>query len=441
MADAAPAAGSDLLLEVIEDCQTPDDDSLVLELFARVHSPRMRFLEQRNRRVRRRGSGTDMLERFRHLTADLMAIADEHLRQDARRSDLYGRYRRLRQAIEPHQQDRDPDPLVDAARNLLDIQIQDNPEAAAAQIQAWEKSRWPILRRLALYGHTARSDTTQDTKLTVLIESPDLLVDHELHHEAMSLIAATLPAASPSVVDQLIAAVRDHETSDTIRLNKLGWIARHATGSQTAQAAFDAEQAAHPDLRMFGHPDFLHWIGSHRLQRNSRLLPGRLAGPGCAHARRPGGGSRSSCRALRRPGPRLASQPQVVRRARLCSGGDRRRPSKRACRYSKRLSHTNLHAWTPWRQSQPRRSYVSTRQSDKTTRYESPRTSAGCAFASGAPPRTAGPSPAQAHQNATGHKQRGTPVRGCLPDCSCRQSSRDNREPAPTTPCCGLATL
>ena len=60
MADAAPAAGSDLLLEVIEDCQTPDDDSLVLELFARVHSPRMRSLEQRNRRVHHREPGADI---------------------------------------------------------------------------------------------------------------------------------------------------------------------------------------------------------------------------------------------------------------------------------------------------------------------------------------------------------------------------------------------
>ncbi len=260
MADAAPAAGSGPLLEVIEDCQTPHDDSLVLELFARVHSPRMRSPEQRSPRVRHREPGTDTLERFRHLAADLMAIADQRLRQDARRIGLFGTYRRTRQAIEPHPQDRDPDPLVDAARDLLDIQIQDQPEAAAEQIRAWEKSRCAILQRLALYGLTTRSDITPDAKLAVLVECPDLLVDRELHHEAMSIIAAALPAASESVVDQLVAVVREHETSDSIRFNKLGWIAHHAAGSRTAQTAFDDEQAAHPDWQVSDHPDFLRWM-------------------------------------------------------------------------------------------------------------------------------------------------------------------------------------
>ena len=237
MADAAPAAGSDRLLEVIEDCQTPDDDSLVLELFARVHSPRMRDPEQRNPRFRDQEPGTDMLERFRHLAADLMAITDQRLRQDARRNDHFGTYRRSRPAIEPHPQNDvigNADPLIDAARDLLDIQIQDAPEASAAQIRAWEKSRWAILQRLALYGHTVRGDITQDAKLAVLVEYPDLVVDRELHHEAMSLIAAALPVASPPVVDQLVVAVRDHETSDRIRFHKLAWIAHHAAGSPTA---------------------------------------------------------------------------------------------------------------------------------------------------------------------------------------------------------------
>ena len=166
----------------------------------------------------------------------------------------------MRQAIEPHSQDNDPDPLVDAARDLLDIQIQDQPDAAAEQIQAWEKSRWTILQRLALYGHTTRRDITPDAKLAVLVECPNWFVDRELHHEAMSLIAAALPDASPSLVDQLVAAVRALETSDSIRSDKLGWIARHAAGSRTAQAAFAAERTAHPDWQVSDHPDFLHWI-------------------------------------------------------------------------------------------------------------------------------------------------------------------------------------
>ena len=264
MADAAPAAGSDLLSGVFEDCRTPDDDSLVLELFARLHSPRMRDPEQRNLRVSCLEPVTDMLEGFRHLAGDFMSIADQRLRQDARRDGLFCKPRRRpRRAIEPHPQDdqfSDPDPLLDAARDLLDILIQDQSQAAGAQIRAWETSRWTILQRLALYGHTVRGDITSDERLAVLVECPSLLVDRALHHEAMSLIAAALPGASPSVVDELVATVCANEDSDRIRFNKLGWIARHAPDSQTAQEAFHTERSTHPDWQVGEHADFLGWV-------------------------------------------------------------------------------------------------------------------------------------------------------------------------------------
>ena len=158
---------------------------------------------------------------------------------------------------------------VSDARNRYKIRDTRNQDRLASlQVKAHdrvfgthrEKSRWAILQRLALYGHTVRGDITQDAKLAVLVECPDLVVDRELHHEAMSLIAAALPAASPPVVDQLVVAVRDHETSDRIRFHKLAWIAHHAAGSPTAKAAFDAEQASHPDWRVSEHPDFLQWV-------------------------------------------------------------------------------------------------------------------------------------------------------------------------------------
>ena len=41
-ADAAPGSGAHLLLGVIDKCQPDVDDSLVLEVFSRLHSPRIR---------------------------------------------------------------------------------------------------------------------------------------------------------------------------------------------------------------------------------------------------------------------------------------------------------------------------------------------------------------------------------------------------------------
>ena len=259
-ADAAPGSGAHLLVGVIDKCQPDVDDSLVLEVFSRLHSPRIRDTSRgRFSPFDREFLSSDLRHRFRHLASDLMVIADHRLQQDARRNDINAQQSRFRQAIESHPQN---DPLVDAARDLLDILRQDRPEEAASQIRAWEQSQWPILRRLALYGHTVRDDITADAKLAVLISHPTLLVDHDLHHEVMTLIAAAVPYASPSAVDNLVGLVRDQETSDRIRYDKLGWIAQLVPASQSARGAFDAEQAAHPDFRVSDHPDFLVYIES-----------------------------------------------------------------------------------------------------------------------------------------------------------------------------------
>ena len=54
--------------------------------------------------------------------------------------------------------------------------------------------------------------------------------------------------------------VRDQETSDRIRFDKLGRIAQLVPASESARAAFDAEQGAHPDFRVSDHPDFLVYV-------------------------------------------------------------------------------------------------------------------------------------------------------------------------------------
>ena len=262
--DAAPDSGAGLLLEVIDDCHPHDDDSLVLELFSRLHSPRIRDAYQDGFTPRdREPRGSSLLEQFRHIASDLMAVVDHRLRQDAQRNDITATRTRFRQAIETHPQNdeiSDPDPLIDAARDLLDILLEDLPEEAASRIGTWEKSQWTILRRLALYGHTVRTDITADAKLTVLISRPTLLLDRDLHHEAMTLMATAVPHASPSEVDDLVTLVRDQETSDRIRFDKLGWITQLVPASQSARAAFEAEQEAHPDFRVSDHPDFLVYI-------------------------------------------------------------------------------------------------------------------------------------------------------------------------------------
>ena len=66
--DAAPDSGADLLLKVLDDYQPHDDDSLVLELFSRLHSPRIRDTSRDRFTPRdQEPPGSNLLERFRHL--------------------------------------------------------------------------------------------------------------------------------------------------------------------------------------------------------------------------------------------------------------------------------------------------------------------------------------------------------------------------------------
>lgn len=103
--DAAPDSGANQMLEVIGDCQPHDDDSLVLELFSRLHSPHIRDTSQNPFTPRDRETlGSDLLDRFRHLARDLLTIADHRLRQEAQRNDINATPSRFRQAIEAHPQ-------------------------------------------------------------------------------------------------------------------------------------------------------------------------------------------------------------------------------------------------------------------------------------------------------------------------------------------------
>src|SRR5205807_2458173 len=101
-----------------------------------------------------------------------------------------------RSAIEPHSQDGYPDPidvLIDAARDCLVELLTHDAALAASYLRSWEKSDVPLLRRLAAFGWTQRSDVPAADKL-LWARQQGRLFDYQLRHEVFQLLAAALPA-------------------------------------------------------------------------------------------------------------------------------------------------------------------------------------------------------------------------------------------------------
>lgn len=175
------------LLNLLNSCATPEDDSLFLELVDRAFTPQLAAPDPLQVYFGLYGpyqtaiadpaggwlhESVDMeyWSRRRHLAADLLAIFDGHLRRVCRieevasNPDPYD----TRSAIEAHNQDRgfgDRGFLVDAARDLIELLIDDDPQDADGHLASLAASAHPILNRLAIHGQARRTDITAEAKI------------------------------------------------------------------------------------------------------------------------------------------------------------------------------------------------------------------------------------------------------------------------------------
>ena len=111
-----------------------------------------------------------------------------------------------RSAIEPHEQDSDPqavDVLIDAARDCLEWLTQSQADVVAQWCIRFAASDAPLLRRLAVHGISERKDLTADDKIDWLLTHIDI---HELpvHHEVFRSVRLAYPKASPELRENLI---------------------------------------------------------------------------------------------------------------------------------------------------------------------------------------------------------------------------------------------
>ena len=277
LAHTLPPGCNDWLEMLLPGCELPRDKDLAVVLLDRILEPRLavaRFEPGRMEVI----AGTEepwtqyvTTEWIESSGAarDLVPLVDQHLRRFYMLSKtlnpsgsewrLDGRSRAAIESRGDEGRDGGVDPLIDAARDVIEVLVAGTPEAADPCLREWSGHEWPVLRRLAVHGWVKRQDVSADEKLLWLGRS-GLLMDDRLQPEVMRLLRAALPEASSDIVEPLVEQVCGARRRDELYAYRLlGWIAAHAPGAVSAGSAFAELQSGHPHWRPLTEPDFPTW--------------------------------------------------------------------------------------------------------------------------------------------------------------------------------------
>ena len=134
-----------------------------------------------------------------------------------------------RHAIEPHEQDKYPEPIdvvIDAARDCLEWLASNRPERAAQCCQQLADAEAPLLRRLALHALSVRTDLAPNKKIEWLLAYTDLH-DHPARNEIRRVLQQTYPAAKEELRKAVIEAVLTYRWPNEEEEEKRRRTARH----------------------------------------------------------------------------------------------------------------------------------------------------------------------------------------------------------------------
>lgn len=278
----APDSASDWLDYALRASEWPGDREQILLLFDHLTAPRPHLsprIAQAGTRVEvhLRGnnywlheSWSELLKpNLGELALPLLAIADRHFRSaqhllDAGRAgkSTWDPLSFRRSAIEPHAEDRYTEPidvLIDAARDALEFLLDASDPIAIGYLQSWAGSASQILQRLAIHGWSHREDVDSSTKLTWVVER-GWLFDYWVRHETFLLIAAAIPTASDSAIEELIDAAFEVEEPEPEhrpyeRFNALAWMNSARPGHPAIEGALAQAHAVEPAWQPRSHPD------------------------------------------------------------------------------------------------------------------------------------------------------------------------------------------
>ena len=184
-----------------------------------------------------------------------------------------------RSAIEEHAQDdlqEDVDALIDTARECLEWLAVNQADVARIWSERYVVSPAPLLRRLAVYTLSFRTDLSDDDKIVWLLERCDVN-EIAAHHEIFHAVSRAYPGAGSQKRRALIQAIseyqapdiRDRENWDVNRLSAhhrftwFHWLHEADPGCSIAKEMLATVWTEHPDFRPSEHPDFTHyhWSG------------------------------------------------------------------------------------------------------------------------------------------------------------------------------------
>ncbi len=178
-----------------------------------------------------------------------------------------------RSAIEPHEQDTNPesiDVLIDVARDCLAYLAAEQPEAAAHWCDELVREQSPLLRRLAVHTLPVRQDLTANEKIDWLLTGIGL---HELsaHHETFQAVRTIYPCIGAEQRKAVITEIFAHvwpiqEEDDKERyaayshFRWLNWLHNSDPSCNLAEQALKELQQRYPDFQPGEHPDLTHYI-------------------------------------------------------------------------------------------------------------------------------------------------------------------------------------
>ena len=179
-----------------------------------------------------------------------------------------------RSAIEPHAQNRHPDPtdvLTDAARDCLEWLASNHPDIAAGWCDRLIRSEVPILRRLAVHVLQQRTDLTADEKVDWLLGRIGLH-NLDVHHETYQTLGVIYPKASLEQRTAVIDSVHTYQWPDAKDMDYkrrtaynhfrwLNWLHDSYPECVQTEQALNVVLKQYPDFSAGDHPDFLHWSG------------------------------------------------------------------------------------------------------------------------------------------------------------------------------------
>lgn len=221
-----------------------------------------------------------------HLLLRSQGVASDHLD-----SLSYGRA-----AIEPHEQNDHGaheafDVLIDAARDVLDWLIREEPAIAGHYIEAGFSASSPLVRRLSIYGLARDPRVRADRKIVTAVER-GWLKEWALRHETYLLLRESYKASGQFARRRLIRAserafLEDESATDDAAesmraakhefFNLLVWLEKSDPSCALVAAALTRVRREYPDFEVRDQPDFSHWsYGVHSVRTVSPVALAEL---------------------------------------------------------------------------------------------------------------------------------------------------------------------